>query len=204
MSRFTIRPLSIQSALRLLLCLVLPAMAACSSPAEQPPLPELTYNALPPLRLDVAQIQIVQSYQPPEKAPNVDHLFPQQPAKVAGRWAQDRLQAVGQGGQGVFTILDASAIDVKLPRSQGLSSLTTVDQTDRYDLTITVRLQVTSADGLRNGQVQASASRSQSISEKTTPDERTVVWYQITQETMNDLNVKLENEIRSHLAGFLQ
>ncbi len=191
--------------LRFILCLALPVLAAaCSSPAARPALPELTYNALPPLRLDVSQVQIMQTYQPPQKAPNVDHLFPQQPAKVAARWAQDRLQAVGQGGTAVFTILDASAIDVPLPRSQGLSSLTTIDQTNRYDLTISVRLEMRSADGLRNGQVQASASRSQSISEKTTPDQRDVVWYELTQQTMNDLNVKLENEIRSHLASFLE
>lgn len=190
---------------RAVLMLVLPlAAAACSTPPAAPQLPPLTYNALPPIRLDVAQVRIEQSYQAPGTAPHVDHLFPQIPAQVAAQWARDRLQAGGQNGEAVFTVTDASATDTSLPRSQGLAALTTVDQTNRYDLNIAVRLQVTSGDGMRHGTVQASAARSQTVSEKTTPEQRQVVWYQLTQQTMNDLNVKLEREIGAHLAGFLQ
>ncbi|MDY0882225.1 hypothetical protein ACFPL7_21795 [Dongia soli] len=192
-----------------LLCLVrlvsLPLLAAaCSSPPPAPQLPPLTYNALPPIRLDVAQVQIDQSYQAPGTAPHIDHLFPQIPAQVAAQWARDRLQAAGQSGQAVYTVTDASATDTVLPRPQSFSAMLTDEQSNRYDLNIAVRLQVTSGDGTRHGAVQVSANRSQTVSEKTTPEQREVVWYQLTQQTMNDLNVKLERDIGAHLAGFLQ
>jgi len=191
--------------LRLARLVALPLLAAaCSSPAPAPQLPPLTYNALPPIRLDVAQVQIDQSYQAPGTAPHIDHLFPQIPAQVAAQWARDRLQAAGQSGQAVYTVTDASATDTVLPRSQDLSAMFTTEQSNRYDLNIAVRLQLTSGDGARHGTVQVSAARSQTVSEKTTPEQRKVVWYQLTQQTMNDLNVKLERDIGAHLAGFLQ
>ena len=90
------------------------------------------------------------------------------------------------------------------PRSSGLTALTSVDQTDQFDLTMTVRVIAVSGDNLHRGSAEATVKRSQTISEKTTPAERDGVWYDMTQQAMNEINAKLESKIDQNLAWFKQ
>ena len=66
---------------------ILPVMAlglaACEAPVSIQKLPELTYGHLPPLKLNVAKIEVVAQYQPPLREPNVEHLFPTPPLKAS-------------------------------------------------------------------------------------------------------------------------
>jgi hypothetical protein len=120
------------------------------------------------------------------------------------QWAHDRLQAAGSGGTASYDVVDASAIDTKLPRSSGITSLTTVDQTDRFDLSITVKLSAVSGDGLQRGSTQVTVTRSQTISEKTTDVQRDGVWYDMTKDAMAELDAKLSSQIDTNLAWFRQ
>jgi hypothetical protein len=190
---------------RLAALLVLPLLlAACATPVEQRNFPDIHYTSQPPIRLNVATIDVTQSYIASNAAPHVDQLFPEQPAKAAAQWARDRLQAVGQGGSLTYDVVDAAAIDTKLPRSTGLSALTSIDQTDQFDLTIAVKVSAVSGDNLHRGTAQATVTRSQTISEKTTPAERDGVWYDMTQQAMDEINAKLESQIDQNLAWFKQ
>lgn len=184
--------------------LLLLSLTACSTPGEERSFPDLSFTGQPPIRLNVATIDVTQSYVPGTAAPHVDQLFPEQPAKAAAQWAHDRLQAAGSNGTASYDVVDASAIDTKLPRSSGLSSLTTVDQTDRFDLSITVKLSAISGDGLQRGSAQVTVTRSQTISEKTTDVERDGVWYDMTKDAMAELDAKLSDQINSNLAWFRQ
>jgi len=190
---------------RLAIFALLPLLlAACNTPVDQRSFPDLSFTGQPPIRLNVATIDITQSYLPSKTDPHVDHLFPEPPAKAAAQWAHDRLQAAGQSGSLVYDVVDASAIDTKLPRSSGLTALTSVDQTDQFDLTMTVRVIAVSGDNLHRGSAEATVKRSQTISEKTTPAERDGVWYDMTQQAMDEINAKLESQIDQNLAWFKQ
>jgi len=180
------------------------SLAACAAPMDDPTYAELRYNDRPPIRLNVAAINVTQSYVSSAADPYVDQLFPQPPVKAALQWAKDRLQAAGADGSLSYDVVNASATDTKLPRSSGISSLTTVDQTDRFDLTITVKLSAISGDSQHRGSAQVTVTRAQTINEKTTESERNTVWYTMTKDAMAELDAKLSAQIDDNLAWFRQ
>jgi hypothetical protein len=187
--------------------LLLPALtvlAACDTPPMRQSYATLTFQDRPPLRLDVAQIEVVQAYEAPGVAPHVDHLFPQKPADVAAAWGRDVLRAVGQRGMATYTITDASATESALPRSSGLTQVFRTEQSDRYDLHIAVKLEVGNPLLATTGHVTATASRSQTVAEDMTLNEREAVWFQMTESAMRELDEKLEAAIRDKLAPFVR
>jgi hypothetical protein len=187
--------------------LLLPALvslAACDTPPMRQSYATLTFQDRPPIRLDVAEIEIVQAYKAPGVAPHVDHLFPQKPADVAANWGRDVLRAVGQHGQATYTIVDASATDTPLPRSGGLTQMFKTEQSDRYDLHIAVKLEVGNPALASTGYVTAEAFRSQTVAENMTLNQREAVWFQMTESAMRELDGKLEAAIKDKLRVFVR
>jgi hypothetical protein len=185
--------------------LLLPSLAllaACDTPPMRQSYATLTFQDRPQIRLDVAQVEIVQAYRAPGVAPHVDHLFPQKPVDVATAWGRDVLRAVGQRGQATYTIVDASATDTPLPRSTGLTQMFKTEQSDRYDLHIAVKLEL--SNGLSMGTATAEASRSQTVAENMTLNQREAVWFQMTESAMRELDGKLEAAIRDKLGVFVR
>ena len=187
--------------------LLLPALsflAACNTPPTRQSFPTLTFQDRPPIRLDVAQVEIVQAYKAPGAAPNVDHLFPQQPAGVAAAWGRDVLRAVGQRGMATYTILDASALETRLPRSRGMTQIFKTEQSERYDLRIEVKLDIGNPLLAKTGAVTATAQRSQTVAEDMTLNEREAVWFQMTESAVRELDEKLEAAIKDKLQPFVR
>ncbi|WP_151114919.1 hypothetical protein [Hypericibacter adhaerens] len=180
------------------------SLAACDTPPHREPFPQLTYQHLAPIHLDVAKIVIVDAYQPPMTDPHVEQDFPTPPATAARQWAQDRLKAVGSDGVATFTITDGSAIDVPLPRTTGLTGVVTEDQSDRYDVTVTVRLEVENRMGNHRGAITATAKRSETAAEDMTLNEREKLWFEMTDALMKSLNAELEQRIGTGLKEFVR
>jgi len=178
--------------------------SACDTPPKRQTFATLTFQDRPQLRLDVAQIEIVQAYKAPGQAPNVDHLFPQKPLDVATAWGRDVLRAVGERGMATYTILDASAIETDLPRSTGLTQVFKTEQSQRYDLRIAVRLELGNPLLLTTGSAEASATRSQTVAENMTLNQREAIWFQMTESAMRELDQKLEAAIRDKLRVFVR
>jgi hypothetical protein len=179
-------------------------LASCDTPPHRDPFPQLTYAHLGPINLDVAQIVIVDAYQAPMTDPYVEQDFPTPPATAARQWAQDRLKAVGSDGVAKFTITDGSAIDVKLPRTTGIDGIITQDQSDRYDVTVTVRLDVENRMGNHRGSITATAKRSETAAEDMTLNEREKLWFEMTDQLMQQLNAELEKQIGKNLKDFVR
>jgi hypothetical protein len=187
--------------------LFLPALAllaACDTPPMRQSYATLTFQDRPPIRLDVAKVEIVRAYQAPGIAPHVDHLFPQRPVDVAANWGRDVLRAVGQHGQATYTIVDASATDTLLPRSTGLTQMFRTEQSDRYDLHIAVKLEVANPQLQAIGIATAEAFRSQTVAENMTMNQREAVWFQMTESAMRELDGKLEAAIKDKLRVFVR
>ena len=176
-------------------------LAACNTPPHRQDFPEITFQHLPPFKLDVAHVEIVQAYRP-DPANDIADQFPEPPAKVAAQWAQDRLQAVGTQGQATYTITLAKSLDTPLQRSQGMSAVTHKDQSDRYDLAISVNLEVQRAG--QSGALTAQAARSQTVAEDMTLNQREAVLFNLLDATMKDLNKQLEGLIPQYVGGFLR
>lgn len=178
------------------------SLAGCNTPPSRYEFPELTYAHLPPIRLDVAVVDVVDSYHPPMMEPNVEHLFPVPPARAMERWARDRLVAAGNNGAALFTILRADVIEVPLERTTGIKGVFTVDQSYRYDASLEIRLDAENTSGLRRGTITAQARRSQTVAEDMTLNERERLWFEMTELLMRDIGAEIEKNIDKYLAAF--
>jgi hypothetical protein len=183
------------------LALLALALVSCNTPPKRQTFPDITFQHLQPFRLDVARMQIVDGYRPDPGA-DIGNQFPEAPAAVARQWAQDRLLAVGQQGEAVYTITLAKATQTPLKRSQGMTAMTHKDQSDRYDLAITVNLEVRS--GGKAGAVTAQAARSRTVREDMTLNEREGVLFNLLDVTMKDVNAQMEKLIPRYLGGFVR
>jgi hypothetical protein len=180
-------------------------LAACADAPPPTNFPRLTYSHLGAFVLEVSEIEIVDAYQPTLRAPNVDHLMPVAPAAAARQWARDRLKTAGSSGRrAVFTIDDGAVTETPLRRKTGVRGVLTVDQSERYDAVLAVRLEIFDIAGRRVGVAEANARRSRSVPEDITLNVRDKIWFSITESVTNDLNAELDRAIPQFLGQYLR
>ena len=189
---------------RILLAFLVVALAACSSAPPKPGFPQITFGHLPPIQLDVAEIQVREQYAPPQQAPNVERVAPVSPAAVMHRWAADRLRGVGPSGAAILTVKDASIVAQPLKKTEGLRGMVTTDQEVRYVANLVVELDVSTAGGLGTGFASAAATRTVTAPENITLNQRDKILYELVEALARDLNATLEANIRAHLQPFLR
>lgn len=170
------RPLTRRSALLLPVIL-----AACGGPP--PSYPPLRYDYLPPIRLNVAQVEVQPNFVPSGVAPDVTPLDPVQPVEVLRQMAEDRLKPFGPAGHAVLVIQDASL----------------VQRGDTITGTLAVRLDVYTSAGNRAGYAEARVSR-QHVGHI---DDMGETLYDMTKQMMDAMNVELEYQIRRSLRDWL-
>lgn len=185
------------------LMMVLFGLGACDTPPKRSTFPELTFQHLAPIRLDVARIEVVEAYPASTEDARVEQQFPTPPGVAAAHWARDRLQAAGPDGTARFTVLEASVTQVPLPRTTGITGVVTIDQSDRYDAVLKVRLELVNRNGMQTGQISAEARESATAAEDLSLNDRERLWFEMTKRLMDRLNAELEKQIGAHLAGFL-
>ena len=160
--------------------LLLPwVVAACGGDAPARAMPPLRYDYLPPLRLNVATVDV-------GNAPPPSPVEAQSPAPLGAtlrQMALDRLAAGGISGRAVFTI-DAAGVD----RSS-----------DHLDASMAARLEIFTDDGARAGFAEARVTRS-----SITGGNLRETLYDLTRLMMDDMNVELEFQIRRSLRNWLQ
>ncbi len=183
--------------------LVALALAACQTPPPVQRLPELTFGHLDRLNLDVAAIEVVSEYRSPMKAPHVEHLFPTPPQTALERWAADRLEAAGRQGIARFVIQNAQATATPLAFDKGLAGAFTKEQSVRYEASVEAFLEIVDERGFRKGFSSARASRTRTMPEDATLNERDKAWFELTEAVMQDFNAEIEKNVRQYLGGFL-
>ncbi|MBI1774159.1 MAG: hypothetical protein HYR63_02310 [Proteobacteria bacterium] len=189
----------------LMTILVLALLAGCTS--EPPParLPEMTFTNLPKIMLEVALVEVVDKYNPPFASPNVEHKMPVPPARVARRWAEDRLLAAGDKGRALVTIQDAKVIEVSLKRSSsGLTGAFTTEQGKRYDASLEMSVEIVNDRGFKDAAATARAVRSQTVAEDISPNKLDEVWYEMVEALMRDINAELERNMRQFMGRYIR
>lgn len=170
--------------------------AGCAFDDPQNRFADITFAHLQDIRLDVGDVRIEQTYVSPGRDPNVEHIFPVKPEDAALRWGQDRLEAEGDRLVFRYIVREASVTETALETESGVTGLLTTDQAERYDARIVIDMQI-----LDGRQVQATAStearRFITVPEGISLKEREQVWYELTDNLMNDLNTQLEETINS-------
>jgi hypothetical protein len=189
-----------------LLVLAAFSLAGCDTPPTREPFPTLTYLHLPAYNLAVSRVDIVDAYKPPMTAPHVEQNFPVSPDATAQQWAHDRLKAAGGSARALYTVLRADAVETHLQGDQGtgLFGDFTIPQSERYDMNITVRLEIIDANGRVAASVDATATRSRTVAADATLNDRERVWFNMTEQAMADLNASLDKSIPQYLRAYLR
>jgi hypothetical protein len=190
----------------LLILLFATLLAGCDTPPSRESFPKLTYGYLPPYRLAVQNVEIVNAYRSPMTSPNVEQDFPVSPAGTAAQWGRDRLIAEGGRDRAVYTVQRGDPVEVHLAQgdSGGMLSDFTESQSERYDLNIAVQLQIIDPTGRVTASVDAKATRSRTVADDATLNERERVWFQLTEAAMKDLNASLEKSIPLYMQSYLR
>jgi len=176
-------------------------LAACDTPDPSISFPELTFSHKQAIRLDVAEVQVINEYRMPFKDPNVEHLAPVAPGAAAERWATDVLQAAGGSRTALFVITRAEITEEKLKTKTGLQGLFSIDQSERYTAVLDARIDI--LDGVKKlGVAQASASWSQTAREDTTPNQRAKIWYAMMERLLTDFDTEMRAQVNTHLSGY--
>jgi|HubBroStandDraft_1064217.scaffolds.fasta_scaffold03791_9 hypothetical protein len=180
-------------------------LAACESAPPRPTYPDIHFTAASPIRLAVSGVDVRSEFKPTFRSPNVEHLFPVPPSRAAENWAHDRLQ-VSSGGahRARFTIQDASVTETELPKKTGLTATFTKEPAEQYDATLAVMLEIVDDHGVPLRSVAVKVTRSHTVLEGITPNERDQAWYDMTKMLMADFDQQMTAEISAHFGGFFQ
>ncbi len=177
-------------------------LVGCEITPERNVYPELTYQHLDPIRLDVRDIVVEQAYAPPLAEPNVDHDFPVKPMDAAARWAQDRLVAAGATRTATFVIRDAAVVEVPLEQSEGVTGAFTTDQSERYDAHMEVQIVIRDDRGWEEANLITEVTRTMTVAEDVTLNEREKAWYSLTEKLMVDMDQRLAESIEENFQRY--
>ncbi|KIL98215.1 Acyl-CoA synthetases (AMP-forming)/AMP-acid ligases II [Paramagnetospirillum magnetotacticum MS-1] len=183
------------------------ALTASACQNTKPPmqkLPEISFANLRPFQLDVGQLEIVSEFVATGRSPNIEHLMPVSPEGAAQRWAQDRLKPVGRIGTARVIIKDAKVVEVPLAIDKGLSGAFKKEQELRYDAALDVALQILDQRGMVQGETMARATRSRTVAEGLTLNERDRVLYDISESLAKDIDQQMAQLIQNYLGRWVR
>jgi len=179
-------------------------LGACETPLDTQRLPEITFAHMQRFNVDVAKVEVIHASQSMLKAPHVEHLLPTSPARALERWAQDRFKAVGRSGTLRLVVDEASALETPLARDKSLKGNFTKQQSHRYDMAIRARLELMDGPGRKLATAGANASRSVTVREDITLNEREKTWFDTVDLLTKDFDREIDANIRRYLADWIR
>ena len=165
--------------------------------------PKLTFKHLNPLNFNVANLKVVNVFQPTFKHPSVEHNFPQTPHQAVKNWASERLKPIGNIGTAHFTIEDASVTEISLDLDKGITAIFKDQQSHQYNARIAAKLEVTGVPNIAQAVARASATRSHTLHEGASINDRQKLWFELTELIMRDFDQAMVAAIQKYLSQFL-
>lgn len=192
---------------KLLIATLALILSACqNAPEAYSPRPfAFELNRMAPLNVNVAEIKIIDSYQPPMRRPNVEQDFPVSPANAVRKWVNSRLRASGSKGLLEVVIEDASVKETSLPKTKGVKGIFTDDQDARYDakLAATFRL-FNGTDALSAASGNVNVTRSRTINETASVNQREAMYHNMTSEMLVDFDNEANARLRQYFSTYLR
>ncbi|MGE4280355.1 MAG: hypothetical protein AB7G62_12245 [Magnetospirillum sp.] len=179
------------------------ALAACEAQPVVQKLPELSFADKRPFQLNVGQLEIVPEYQPTGRKPNVEHLMPLSPENATVRWAQDRLRPMGKSGFARVLIKDAKVVEVTLQTDTGFTGMFKDQQSERYEGSLDVAIQILDERHFPIADVVARANRTHTVAEGATLNERDKVLYDLSEGLIRDIDTQMESLVRTYLSRWV-
>lgn len=172
---------------RLVFALPLLALASCGSTPPAPSFQKLDYSYLPPILLNVSNVNVVNNYVPTPSQVQTAANDPAPPAVTLMAMLQSRLRPAGQPGTATVTVQTAYVDDV----NGTLTGAMAVD------------LNLASANGRATGFTEASVSASQTAPDSGNPDDTRAALYALTKQLMTQMNVQLQYQIQKNLPNWV-
>ncbi len=181
-------------------------LAACASVGALPELQPPNYEKYGVTRLDVREIQIVNSYIPPMQAPHVEQQFVVPPYVVVRDWAGRRFQAVGSIGVAKIIIENASVVqkDIKSGNDNAFANMfnDTVDK--QYDMLVQVRIEITSPKYENTPFAAVKVIRTMQTKESIALSARDEGWHNMNLAMLDELNRLMTNSVKNKLGGVVR
>ena len=179
------------------------ALAACETAVPIQRFPEITFAHLPKVGLNVTKIEVASEFRPTLQAPHIEHLMPSSPDKAMRRWAEDRLQAKGVTNVARFTINEATVTEAPLAVESGFKGAFKKQQAARYEAKVAATIEIVDERGFRRAFASSRVSRSQTLGEDASLNDRDRLWFELVDALMKDFNAEMEQDLRSHVGAFL-
>ncbi len=184
---------------------LLTLVTACAqAPGTYIPKP-LSFGKQVPIRLDVAEIRVIDNYHPPLQPPNVEHEFPVMPATIVKQWLAQRVQAVGSKGVFEVTIEDASVKATDLPKTTGFEGLFANDQDVRFDGRLNVMLRLydgVNAISAASGDVII--TRSRTSGEDASINDRTRLFEEMGKDMATSFDMEATLRLRQYFMPYMR
>ncbi len=179
-------------------------LTGCQTAEPVQRLPELRFNHLLPIKIDVGAIEVLSHHEPLFRAPYVEHIMPVSPERAAHQWAHDRLKAVGSSERrAVFIVRQAHVVEKQLAADMDFTRYFKKQQSERYDAHLDVVLEIRDENGRAIGEATATANRGRTVAEDITPNERDRIWQEMVEALLIDMNNVLESAMQQHLARYV-
>lgn len=179
------------------------ALSACESQPDAQRLPEISFANKRPFKLDVGQLEIVPEYVSSNRRPNVEQSMPVSPEAATVRWAQDRLRPMGRTGFARVLIKDAKVVEVPLKTDKSFTGMFKEEQGTRYDASLDVAIQILDERHFPVADVIARATRSRTIGEGASLNERDRVLFDISDALIHDIDNQMDGLVTSYMARWI-
>jgi hypothetical protein len=186
----------------LTLIAVLGLITACASAPRQT-FPDVTFSHLPGIQMAVNKVEIEQRFVSSTTAPHAEHRVPLNPQSIMTRWPGDRIQQTGADATVKYIIVDASVLEHALDTDGNVTAIFTNEQALRYEVTAEAVLEVANNNGTAQGKVSARVSRSITVPENASLNERDKILFDLVASLMHDFDIEMENKVRAHLGIWL-
>ncbi len=178
-------------------------LGACSSEAPPPAAPPLSYIKSAPFSMDVANVNIVESYKTSSQVPHVEGVFTPTPAAGIRQWVTDRVRAVGAKRVLSVTIKDASVVESEVPSSDPGSYFHEGGR--RYDGRVEVEMRIYSeSSAMSDASINVVATRSDTLADHASLSTRKALFTRMNRELMEVMNGELEKNFYRYFSNYIR
>ncbi len=187
-----------------ILAFTLMALNACVMSPPTGGVPDMTFAQVQPIMVNAQRLEIVDGYQSPMQAPNVEHLFKIPPASAARALVQKQVMA--QGGENILrvTIENASVVERVLPVAGGFQGMLTREPARQYDGKFAIRFEMVSpsAPDIVKAHARVTATRTTGVGENASPADRDRAFFTLTEKMMNDVSEGIRTTVYNTLSRY--